>query len=287
MQMIRCAACGRRYDYRQEGCCPHCGAYNRPPRQEWVGADGTIHHGENGARPRPGKVCYEEKTCYEDKQCFEEQTRKPGKKAASAAAQSGERVVKSFQKSFKTHSARRGTQNSGAVTGLIAFVLVFVLLIIRASGLLDKIFQGDDDRNNGGWSDSNDDWNSDYRDIAADCGDEIDINDDLTIQFLGYVSGDNGLVYVLYWANDYDLARELLESGFIMLSDGAEDSGYPSSDVEDGYIIFSTDAPGTQWQNLIINGSTAGDRIIIRGLLPHEGADIMEYGIPSDASLAA
>ena len=100
MQMIRCAACGRRYDYRQEGCCPHCGAYNRPPRQEWVGADGTIHHGENGARPRPGKVCYEEKTCYEDKQCFEEQTRKPGKKAASAAAQSGERVVKSFQKSF-------------------------------------------------------------------------------------------------------------------------------------------------------------------------------------------
>ena len=111
MQMIRCAACGRRYDYRQEGCCPHCGAYNRPPRQEWVGADGTIHHGENGARPRPGKACYEEKTCYEDKQCFEEQTRKPGKKAASAAAQSGERVVKSFQKSFKTHSARRGTQN--------------------------------------------------------------------------------------------------------------------------------------------------------------------------------
>ena len=72
-----------------------------------------------------------------------------------------------------------------------------------------------------------------------------------------------------------------------MLSDRAEDSGYPSSDVEDGYIIFSTDAPGTQWQNLIIYGSTAGDRIIIRGLLPHEGADIMEYGIPSDASLAA
>ena len=287
MQMIRCAACGRRYDYRQEGCCPHCGAYNRPPRREWVEADGSIHHEENGAAPRPGKVCYEEKTCYEDKQCFEEQTRKPRKKAAAPAAQSGERVVKSFQKSFKTHSSRRGTQNGGAVTGLIAFVLVFALLMIRASGLLDKIFRDDNSGNNGGWSDSNDDWNSNYRDIDADCGDEIDINDDLTIQFLGYVSGDSGQVYVLYWANDYDLAKELLDGGFIMLSDGTEDSGYPSSDVEDGYILFNTDAPGTQWQDLIIYGSTAGDMITIRGLLPHEGVDMQEYGLPSDASLAA
>ena len=44
MQTIRCAACGRRYDYRREGCCPHCGAYNRPPRREWVGADGSVKY---------------------------------------------------------------------------------------------------------------------------------------------------------------------------------------------------------------------------------------------------
>ena len=287
MQMIRCAACGRRYDYRQEGCCPHCGAYNRPPRREWVDADGTVHHGKERtqAQPRPGKVCYEEKTCSEDKQCYEEQVRKSRKKAAAPAAQSGERVVKSFQKSFKTHSSRRGAQNSSAGVAIVALVLVFALLMLRTSGLLDKMFQDDDSWNNGGWSDSNDDWNSNYRDIDADCGDEIDINDGLTIQFLGYVSNDSNQVYVLYWSNDYDLARELLESGIIMLSDGTEDSGYLSSDVEDGYILFSTDAPGTQWQDLIIYGSTAGDRITIRGLLPHEGADIMEYGIPGDASL--
>ena len=28
MPTIRCAACGKHYDYRQEGCCPRCGAYN-------------------------------------------------------------------------------------------------------------------------------------------------------------------------------------------------------------------------------------------------------------------
>lgn len=58
MQTIRCAACGRRYDYRQEGCCPRCGAYNRPPRREWVGADGSVHHGGDVHRPGSAPVRY-------------------------------------------------------------------------------------------------------------------------------------------------------------------------------------------------------------------------------------
>ena len=54
MPTIRCAACGKHYDYHREGCCPRCGAYNRPPRREWVGADGSVHHGTPSE-----KVCYE------------------------------------------------------------------------------------------------------------------------------------------------------------------------------------------------------------------------------------
>ncbi len=281
MQTIRCAACGRRYDYRQEGCCPRCGAYNRPPRREWVGADGSVHHGEGRTQTplRPGKVCYEEKVC------FEEQTRKPQKKAAAPTAQGSEHVVKSFQKPFKTYSAKGKNRNRGTATPLIAFALIIILLAIKTSGKLDNIIHGNSDLNNGGWSDSNDDWDLDYRDIDADCSDTIDISDDLTIQFLGYVSDDSGQVYVLYWANDDDLAKSLLESGIIMLSDGTEDTGYLSDEVADGYIIFNTYAPGTQWQDLLIYGSTAGDRITIRGLLPHEGVDVREYGLPGDASL--
>lgn len=38
MASIRCKTCGRTYDYGKEGFCPNCGAYNRPPRQAWVGA---------------------------------------------------------------------------------------------------------------------------------------------------------------------------------------------------------------------------------------------------------
>lgn len=281
MQTIRCAACGRRYDYRQEGCCPRCGAYNRPPRREWVGADGSVHHGEGRTQTplRPGKVCYEEKVC------FEEQTRKPQKKAAAPTAQGSEHVVKSFQKPFKIYSAKGKNRNRGTATPLIAFALIIILLAIKTCGKLDNIIHGNSDLNNGGWSDSNDDWDLDYRDIDADCGDTIDISDDLTIQFLGYVSDDSGQVYVLYWANDDDLAKSLLESGIIMLSDGTEDTGYLSDEVADGYIIFNTYAPGTQWQDLIIYGSTAGDRITIGNLYPIEEADSAEYGIPTDASL--
>ena len=45
MASIRCKACGKTYDSR-EGFCPKCGAYNRPPRREWVDAGGDVHYAE-------------------------------------------------------------------------------------------------------------------------------------------------------------------------------------------------------------------------------------------------
>lgn len=59
----------------------------------------------------------------------------------------------------------------------------------------------------------------------------------------------------------------------------------PHDEVADGYIDFQTYSPGTQWQDLLIYGSTAGDRITIGNLYPIEEADRAEYGIPTDASL--
>ena len=79
MAMVQCKACGKIYDYEKNGCCPSCGAYNRPPRRERVDADGTVHHltgQERRSVPRGGKVCFEKKECHEKKVCFEEQARK-------------------------------------------------------------------------------------------------------------------------------------------------------------------------------------------------------------------
>ena len=59
MPAIRCKACGKTYDSR-EGFCPKCGAYNRPPRREWVDAGGDVHYAQQE------KACYEQKECHED-----------------------------------------------------------------------------------------------------------------------------------------------------------------------------------------------------------------------------
>lgn len=53
MAMVQCKACGKIYDYEKNGCCPSCGAYNRPPRRERVDADGTVHHLTGQAPFRP------------------------------------------------------------------------------------------------------------------------------------------------------------------------------------------------------------------------------------------
>lgn len=75
MANIKCKACGKRYDYYEHGCCPDCGAYNRPPRRNRVDVDGTVHHlndseffDDSAARRRQsGKVCFEREECHEDK----------------------------------------------------------------------------------------------------------------------------------------------------------------------------------------------------------------------------
>lgn len=84
MARIKCKNCGKAYRYETEGCCPECGAYNRPPRRERVSADGTIYRMNDSdylevrhaqAKTHSGKVCFEEKECHEEKACYEEKTR--------------------------------------------------------------------------------------------------------------------------------------------------------------------------------------------------------------------
>lgn len=277
MPTIRCAACGKHYDYHREGCCPRCGAYNRPPRREWVEADGSVHHGTPS-----------EKVCYEKKVCFEEQTRKPRKKP-SAPKPSQVRYSK-------------GNPRNNSLAFVIIVIVFLLIFALAKGGLLHKTIRDHEFREANDWSDidwddsswddsdwSDTDWDSEsttpavhYRDINADCGDIIDISDDLALQILGYVSGDNGQTYVLYWASDTDLAKALLESGSILLWSDTGGFACPPDEIGDGYIYFSTYSPDTRWQTLTISDCTAGN-ITIRSLLPHEGADIPDYSIPTTA----
>lgn len=73
--MVKCKACGKRYDYKQHGCCPECGAYNRPPHRNRVDVDGTVHrmsdadfldNSRQRRRSQGSKVCFEQDVCYEE-----------------------------------------------------------------------------------------------------------------------------------------------------------------------------------------------------------------------------
>ena len=75
MVMVKCKACGKRYDYKQHGCCPSCGAYNRPPQRNRVGADGVVYHMSDKdflnnsvqrRRSQGSKACFEQDVCYEE-----------------------------------------------------------------------------------------------------------------------------------------------------------------------------------------------------------------------------
>lgn len=42
MQKVACYECGKSYDYQEEAFCPHCGAFNQPPRSTRIAADGSV-----------------------------------------------------------------------------------------------------------------------------------------------------------------------------------------------------------------------------------------------------
>ena len=42
MRKVRCYECGRQYDFDTDDFCPKCGAFNQPPRETRIGADGTV-----------------------------------------------------------------------------------------------------------------------------------------------------------------------------------------------------------------------------------------------------
>ena len=228
--------------------------------------------------------------CYEKKVCFEEQTRKPRKKPSAPQAASA--APKPSQVRYS-----KGNPRNNSLAFVIIAIVFLLIFVLAKGGLLHKTIRDHEFREDNDWSDidwddsnwSDTDWDSEsttpavhYRDIDADCGDIIDISDDLALQILGYVSGDNGQVYVLYWASDNDLAKALLESGSLLLWSDTGGFACPPDEIGDGYIYFSTYSPDTRWQTLTISDCTAGN-ITIRSLLPHEGTDIPDYNISTTA----
>ena len=139
MATIHCKACGATYHYEKEGCCPSCGAYNRPPKRERVNADGTVQHMTDAAYEKRqharDKVCFEEKECYEEKVCYEDQarqgnTRRTVPQGNTAPKPTGPVPHSKFPQTQSTPVQRTpAKQNSGSPVGcLVTFIMVAILL---------------------------------------------------------------------------------------------------------------------------------------------------------------
>ena len=137
MATIHCKACGAVYRYEKEGCCPNCGAYNRPPKRERVNADGTVQHMTDAAYEKrqhaQGRVCFEEKECYED------QTRITGKKKGAHTASSD-----AFDRVRSTAAVQTGGKGGGKSVGWRAILIVLALLGAFGGGLVENYLDRDD-----------------------------------------------------------------------------------------------------------------------------------------------
>ena len=136
MATIRCKACGRSYRYETEGCCPGCGAYNRPPKHERVNADGTVQHMTDAAyekrKKAQEKVCFEEKECYEEKVCYEDQARH------SSHAHTVRTTSSAFN--IPAASARAKKQTTGKSRSFLSIVIIIVTMLGAIISLAGNLF---------------------------------------------------------------------------------------------------------------------------------------------------
>ena len=52
VRRVSCYECGRHYDYDDDGFCPHCGAFNQPPKKVGFSAAGTLVNYAEGINER-------------------------------------------------------------------------------------------------------------------------------------------------------------------------------------------------------------------------------------------
>lgn len=224
MTRVHCKACGKRYDYESNGCCPECGAYNRPPRRQGVNADGTVYRisdresldADSPLHDRKqDKVCFESKECHEEKTCFEEQAQSVRGKMPQ---------MPKIDLSALNGRARQAKKSAGPGK---AFIVFFV--IIALSMITNLLAERNDYSPEPDYS-----WEESYDEVSVVELNEYFTLDDRDIRITEWRIVDNELSFLIqgsedmgaelrYWNEDgeycstYDFDVEYLSSGDLVL----------------------------------------------------------------------
>ena len=249
MATIRCKGCGALYNYDKEGCCPKCGAYNRPPARERVNADGTVRHMDDASFARhgggSGKVCFEEKECYERKECHEQDARQ----YRTVRSQSGgQGAAPSFA---AAQSQRRQAQGAARRVPLIGVSVVVLVVLSMAFNLVNSIRSGWDE-----WSGDGDEGNTSYAewmgewDVDGVMGEEIPLSDGTTLCVSQIRWDEDAGEYLVKLERTYPAdmteeacqeADEALDVTGLYCADGNSYYVFPWHSVTDGEYAFRTE----------------------------------------------
>ena len=141
MVMVKCKACGKRYDNKQHGCCPECGAYNRPPRRNRVGTDGVVYHmsdnefldnSRHRRRSQGEKVCFEQDVCYEDQARKVRSGGKPWEEPLNAG-------LSWLQQQGKKRHKKEGKKPVGAAIAVAVLVSILPTILSTCMKIVDNL----------------------------------------------------------------------------------------------------------------------------------------------------
>lgn len=131
MHMIKCEECGRRYDYDDDGFCPHCGAFNQPSRTDLISNSGEVTRVDGIS-----EAGHANSFAHEEFHAEERERRRSG------LDRSVKRVVRheaAPEKSVEKPTVRMRQKDAGARKGglgVLPTIIVFIVLMNLLSGLL-------------------------------------------------------------------------------------------------------------------------------------------------------
>ena len=127
MRKVRCYECGKQYNYDEDGFCPGCGAFNQPPRESRVSADGQVVRVDGiDERNHAGSFVHQELHA-------EKRDRKKYK---------SDRKRENIQNvsEIRTHAGRKQASAQGMSLGKLLFWIVFGIIALNVLSTFLMVF---------------------------------------------------------------------------------------------------------------------------------------------------
>ena len=127
MRKVKCYDCGKRYDYDDDGFCPNCGAFNLPPKNSHIGADGDVVRLDGLNERNHAKSFLHDELHEENRERRKQNLDRPAVKKPSAEWQDVGKMIP---------MAARGKKKAPSIVWVILAFVIFINFLLPLFGLL-------------------------------------------------------------------------------------------------------------------------------------------------------